>query len=110
MSTKQVNLGTGDSKSPEKEKQKQVRSKQKKDSEELKKTSVVLVLQLLRARTKASWRMWFARTETGRRAGQVAAGLRWRGEKPGSLLAGAEGGEWPAGEIQDTTGQSQVGS
>lgn len=52
MSTRQVKHGIGpigDSKSTEEEKQKQVRNKQKKDLEELKKTSVVLVPQLLGA-------------------------------------------------------------
>lgn len=56
MSAKRVKLGLGDSKSTEEEKQKQVRNKQKKALEALKKTSFVLVPQLLGAWTQASWR------------------------------------------------------
>lgn len=48
MSTKHMKLGIGDSKSTEEEKQKQVKNKPK-DLEELKETSLVLILQLLGA-------------------------------------------------------------
>lgn len=84
VSTKQVKLREGDSKSTEEEKQKQVRKKQKKDSEELKKTSLVLVLQLPRAQTQASRGRPSVRTETGQESRSGGSGTEaGRGEARG---------------------------